>query len=187
MYSDFPAKSTVYTPYKSENVWFWSTLRMRAVCLLDHIKVLPKKASAHSVQDILICQFANVRGQTCPHYFTSLAVTWQQNVAEGRVVLARASEGSKVMSRVGHNRTCTPYMTVYLAISLPNNTVYTPYVYGSGQLYTCVRTGSHPTLIFTPSTSAAIPGRVYASSPRPPQRATSGSGHGSSRACVLWR
>jgi len=46
------------------------------------------------------------------------------------------------MFRVGQNRIYTPYMTVYLVVSLPNFTVYTPYIYGSGQPYTC-SLGSH--------------------------------------------
>jgi len=37
-----------------------------------------------------------------------------------------------VNSRVGQNRIYTPYMTVYLMISLPK-IPYTPYIYGSGQ------------------------------------------------------
>jgi hypothetical protein len=28
MYGDFPARNTVYTPYKSINEWFWLTLHM---------------------------------------------------------------------------------------------------------------------------------------------------------------
>ena len=36
--------------------------------------------------------------------------------------------------RVGQNRIYTPYMTVYLVISLPK-IPYVPYIYGSGQPY----------------------------------------------------
>jgi hypothetical protein len=46
---------------------------------------------------------------------------------------------SVLMCRVGQNRIYTPYMTVYLVISLPN----IPYIYGSGQPYLC---GSSPVL-----------------------------------------
>jgi len=41
------------------------------------------------------------------------------------------------MYRVGQNRIYTPYMTVYLMKSLQKITLYTPYIYGSGQPYTC--------------------------------------------------
>ena len=39
------------------------------------------------------------------------------------------------MFRVGQNRINTPYLTVYLVISPPE----IPFMYGSGQLYTCSR------------------------------------------------
>ena len=41
------------------------------------------------------------------------------------------------MRRVGQARICSPYMTVYSVISLPKNAVYTLYIYGSSQPYTC--------------------------------------------------
>jgi len=47
-------------------------------------------------------------------------------------VVARVVLGS-VIPKVGQNRIYTPYMTVHLVISLPKNTVYAPYIYGSGQ------------------------------------------------------
>ena len=33
------------------------------------------------------------------------------------------------INRVGQNRICAPCMTVYSVISLPKNTVHTPYIY----------------------------------------------------------
>jgi hypothetical protein len=43
----------------------------------------------------------------------------------------RCGRAEKHMSRVGQNRIYSPYMTDFPA----NNTVYTPYIYGSGQPY----------------------------------------------------
>jgi len=40
-----------------------------------------------------------------------------------------------MLSRVGQNRIYTPYMTVYLVISLQKMRVYTVYMYGSDQPY----------------------------------------------------
>ena len=43
--------------------------------------------------------------------------------------------GKSYTGRVGQDRMYTPYMTVYLMISLPK-IPYTSYIYGSGQPYT---------------------------------------------------
>ena len=51
----------------------------------------------------------------------------------GNVLWVCLAVHNKRISRVGQNRIYTPYMTVYLVISLPSMRILTVYIYGSGQ------------------------------------------------------
>jgi hypothetical protein len=54
------------------------------------------------------------------------------------VKVCDVTERQRCICRVGQNRIHTPYMTVYLMISLPKYRRYTVYIYGSGQPYVFV-------------------------------------------------
>jgi hypothetical protein len=49
----------------------------------------------------------------------------------------RMKQTSLHMCRVGQNRIYAPYMTVYWDIPCQKFRIYTIYIYGSGQPYTC--------------------------------------------------